>query len=316
MSSTVAGSKLSRKAKNRPFPLGVGLLVAGGLAPLFVATSTPASELEITVGDGHVAVTARGVTAQAVLDEIAAAGDLRLIQDQAVDSIVDLDTGPVHLGRIVAELLPGRSYQLHDAAGTEAAGGTGPPRYTLWIFPDNATLASSQTVSLEAMLLFGDRREKADAVRKLRGLRGDDAVQALCIALADPDTTVRDAALEALARIGTDASLAAIASLQGQPDPQLRVRAADALSRTRSESALRYLELGLQDPDPNVRIAVVDGLAAVPHARSKALIRRALEDPHVLVREHATDALEDLAATLAYRDYRDARSGQSRGTPQ
>lgn len=315
MTSTAAALKLKTSRKTtRPIPLGVGLLIIGSLAPLFGAASETAPAAEVRLGDGLVAVTARGVAAQAVLDELAATGELRLIQDQAVDSIVDLETGPAPLARIIDALLPGRSYQLHDTAGAGNAGAPGPPRYTLWIFPEHESRAPAQTVSLEAVLLFGDSREKADAVRQLRALGGDDATRALCIALADPDTTIRDSALEALARIGTDASLAAIASLQGHGDPQLRSKAADALSRSRSESALSYLELGLADPDPNVRIAIVDALAALPHARSETLIRRALQDPHVLVREHAADALEELMAALAYRDYREASTTQSPGS--
>lgn len=304
--------KTSRKT-NRPVPLGAGLLIIGGFAPLFGAASQTTPPLAVTLGDGLVAVSARGVAAQAVLDEIAATGELRLIQDQAVDSIVDLETGPAPLARIVHELLPGRSYQLLEADADENDGEAGLPRYTLWIFPANDTLAPAQTVSLEAVLLFGDWREKADAVRQLRMLGSVEAVETLCIALADPDANVRDPAFEALAGIGTDASLAAIASLQGHRDPQLRIKVADALSRTHSESALRYLELALRDPDPNVRVAAVDALAAVPHARSGALLRRALEDSNVLVREHAADALEDLGAALAYRDYREAGTTHTRG---
>ena len=61
---------------------------------------------------------------------------------------------------------------------------------------------------LETLLLQGSVGQKRAAIRELRALGGVDAVNALSFALADEDSRVTEAAIEALAGIGSDDALA------------------------------------------------------------------------------------------------------------
>lgn len=161
----------------------------------------------------------------------------------------------------------------------------------------------ARVVYLETLLLEGDLGQRRQAIRDLEAL-GDrlghrlddsDAVAALSIALADEDKRVVTAALEALARVGTDDALAAIASAQLDSDPRIRSGAAEAFGSADSYSSVDYLNLALRDDDPGVREAAIESLADLGDSRSINIIGEALRDADPAVRERAAELLDEMS---------------------
>ncbi|HEX4620936.1 MAG TPA: HEAT repeat domain-containing protein, partial [Myxococcaceae bacterium] len=86
------------------------------------------------------------------------------------------------------------------------------------------------------------------------------ALSALLHALADRGQTgARNAAAEALARMGNDAA-PSLVSLLGHADPDQRKFAADILALIRAPSAEPGLIAALEDPDANVRVSAAEAL--------------------------------------------------------
>lgn len=147
---------------------------------------------------------------------------------------------------------------------------------------------------LEAVVIQGTVGERKVAVRELRHLASDEAIEILSIALADPDHRVRKAALEALSSIGGDEALAAIAAVTGDDDPIARAQAAEALANAGGYSATRYLEMALHDEDARVRAAAIDAVGDLNSSESVNIISIALRDSDPEVRARAAELLDEL----------------------
>lgn len=155
---------------------------------------------------------------------------------------------------------------------------------------------------LEAVLLDGTVGEKKAAIRELRNLGNEDAVASLSVALSDPDSRIRDDALEALSAIGTDEALGAIASRAVDTEPGSRADAAEALANSDNRYALNYLEILLKDEDPRVRMVAIESLADIREDRAVTLISRALRDPDPEVRERASEVLDEFSDETLFHD--------------
>lgn len=258
-------------------------------------------------------VTAEGrdVPLQAAIDELSAKAGLRLIQHVALESHVSIAVEGKPLDALLDELLEDYSYQLYQApADTGEAHFIAAAPGTLWIFSEGESGAPAATVFFEAVLYFGTLAEKKEAIRQLKRMATEAAVQSLSLALHDTEPRVRDAALEALSSIGSDEALAAIASTTQDSDPWVRGEAINALTSGDAESAMQYLRLAMDDPDPRVRMSVVDAVADIPSEHATTVISRALEDPDQRVRERALDALEEVQATIAFDALMKARGSK------
>lgn len=304
-----------KKTTRRPrtgFPLGAGLLILGSLA---LPLPAPAGEgAVVSVEDGLVTLRAHDLPRADVVASLAREANLRLVSHAELEGKLTamLETQPLAL--VLTEILGDASYQLlyrtPPSATLRGAAGT------LWIFSAGRDGAARRTIGLESRLLHGDPAAKKAAIRTLREHGDAAAVQVLSLALGDADQRIRDTALDALARIGSDASLAAIASLATVDHYWTRIEAASALSQADSLSAVEHLAIALSDPDPRVRMAVLEALADIPRPDSVAVIRRARLDPDPEVRSFAGEALDDAHAAIALAVGRQAFSpampGESR----
>jgi len=277
----------------------VRVFAAGLLASLAALVDSPAIAAEaVDVRCRHdvVQVDAADADTQAIVEAIAAACGLRYIGHAPVDGTTTLVTDDVSLSEVLERLLTDDSYQLLLA---EPAGSG--PRGTLWVFADGETLPAEAAILFETAMLQGTVAQRRQAVRDLRRHGSDDAVNLLALALVDPDRRIRDAAMEALAAIGSDAAVAALASAGSSLSAPDRAEAADMLAMTDAPLAIDYLEVALRDPDPAVRAAVLESLADVPDERGLPLVRAALEDPSVEVRQAALEVLEALDDERQFR---------------
>ena len=304
MGLTVAARRLKRKKTIRQIlvsPLWAGLLLLGGPAHSSASAAADAAVLSLELASGQVSLSARDARLQQVVDEVVALTGLRLIQNVELEDDVTLmvDEQPLH--EFLSILLDDYSYQLFQAAeDISGAQSFQPVPGTLWIFSAGHSPPPGATAFLEAVLHFGSFTEKKEAIRELRRLGTDAAIETLGLALQDPDKRLRDAALDALSAIGSDGALAAIASTAFGGDLKARSEAINALSSGNAASALRYLELAMADPDPRVRMSVIDACADIPGEYAAMAISRALEDPDQDVREHALDALDEVRASTAF----------------
>lgn len=285
-------------------PLWAGLLLLGGLAPPFATQAEVANGFALRISNGLASLSAEHVSLQQIIEEVVVQADLRLIQHGSIEGAVTVTLPKQPLDEFLNELLKDQSYQLFQAAvDADEANSLGPVPGTLWIFSSGQAPAPAATVFLEAVLYFGSVAEKKEAIRELRRLGSDVAVETLSLALQDADKRIRDAALDALAAIaatGSDAALAAIASTSFDNDLRARDEAVNAMSSGNAASALRYLDLAMADPDPRVRMSVIDAYADIPDEYAAMAISRALADPDPDVREHALNALDEVKATTAF----------------
>jgi HEAT repeat protein len=208
---------------------------------------------------------------------------LRLVEQVELDQQVTLDIDRQPLPDALAVLLENDSYTLFQAIPSTDNDADVIPG-TLWVFSEGTSLAPAATVFYEAVLYL----------------------QALSLALGDEDARIRDTALSALSRIGSDEALAAIASAAQDSDPRVRGNAAAALASGDSETSAQYLAMALDDPDSRVRMAVIESLAdvpfgAVPSELAVATLSRALEDEDPEVRMSAVDAMEEIGGNVAYQ---------------
>jgi hypothetical protein len=200
--------------RNILFPLWAGLLVISGLAPPFVGATESTVAMSVSFENGLVSVSASSVPVRDVIEAIADQAGLRLVEQVELDQQVTLDIDRQPLPDALAVLLENDSYTLFQAIPSTDNDADVIPG-TLWVFSEGTSLAPAATVFYEAVLYQGTYREKKEAIRELRRLGTPAAVQALSLALGDEDARIRDTALSALSRIGSDEALAAIASAAG-----------------------------------------------------------------------------------------------------
>lgn len=106
---------------------------------------------------------------------------------------------------------------------------------------------------------FGAVREITVALQRIKA----PAIAPLLPALASNEVEVRAAATEALANIGTPASVVPLAGMLKDPDVAIRRMAADALVSLADSRVLPQLVAALNDPDWRVYYAARDALANV-----------------------------------------------------
>ncbi len=190
--------------------------------------------------------------------------------------------------RLIAHLSDARPEV--KAAAAEALGNIGDPSAA---GPLVATLINNR---------HGAVREIVIALEKI----GAPAIQPLTAALKHPEAEVRKAATEAIATIGTPASVVPLASMLNDPDVTIRRIAADALTSLADARVVPQLIAALNDPDWHVYYAARDALVNVGAAAVPALIN-ALASPNPRVAHMAEQALSrigkpavaQLAAALA-----------------
>ncbi|MGI9270998.1 MAG: HEAT repeat domain-containing protein [Woeseiaceae bacterium] len=270
------------------------LLLISSLVPFLAFAAAGRGQVDVEFENSLVTISAYDAPVVDVLQQIAAKGDLRIVQHVMLTGAVSLQLEAVPLSTALDQILINESYQLYQGVAD------GPVPGTLWIFADGAEAVSAAGVFFEAVILYGTIAEKKEAIRELRRLGTADGVAILSLALGDGDARVRKAAIEALSSIGSDDALAAVASATADADPWLRGQAVNALSAGDSESAMQYLRLAFTDPDPNVRLAVIEAFADNPNNQSVTMLSVALRDEDPMVRMYAVDALEEIGGEVAF----------------
>ncbi|MFE1600475.1 HEAT repeat domain-containing protein [Methylobacterium sp. ID0610] len=144
-----------------------------------------------------------------------------------------------------------------------------------------------------AALAEGRASARRDAARRLAA--DPQAVAPLAERLAvEGDTSVREAILGALARIGSPEAVAHLVGLLDSEDVWLRNAAIEVLQDL-DGAVLDALAASLSHPASDRRIFAVNVLAALRHPAAGDLALRALaEDPHVNVCAAALDVLAEI----------------------
>lgn len=275
-------------------PRWAGLLLCGSLA----LSLAGAQAADVSVGpNGLVSVAADDEPLQAVIEALAEATGLRLVQEVAFERRVTARLEARPLSEVLENLLNhGDSFQLFIAAADD--GGTVPA--TLWVFEEGEG-DQLVTAFAETALLRGGVADRKAAVRTLADIGTADAVAALAVGFADEDVRVRRAVAEALAGIGSDDALAVLASGMAADDAVTRVEAALSIGEAGGASAGPYLDLALANDDARIRSAAVTALGDMPDADSRHRLRGALSDPDPDVRERALYLIEDLDDEAMFR---------------
>ena len=160
-----------------------------------------------------------------------------------------------------------------------------------------------------------DGHQRALAARAVASISADGARKLLGSVLADPDPSVRAAAVSLLARPASG-RVALYKWLPFLHDPEIEVRAAAAAALVRccGDKALDQLVLVWKEPDPQVAVAVANELGRMNSAPSEVFLNRLAKRRDPAVREATAEAL--LARrTLAGHAPAAAKSNVPAGAP-
>jgi len=119
-------------------------------------------------------------------------------------------------------------------------------------------------------------------------------VGALSEAIKDPDAEVRQAALQAIARLRDPATFNVLATALRDKEPEVRQQAAHALGQLGDRRALEALAGAIDDTDAEVRQQAIFALGQLGDPSSGDLLLKALKDADEEVRQHAAFALGQL----------------------
>lgn len=111
-------------------------------------------------------------------------------------------------------------------------------------------------------------------------------------ALADRRPEIVAAAVEALSTVGDTSCSAQIAQLAADPDPTVRAAALRFMAAERHPDAVRVLRGALGDCDLYVRANAVESLVELVGLEAEPWVSPLAHDPARLVRETVADALE------------------------
>lgn len=123
-----------------------------------------------------------------------------------------------------------------------------------------------------------DPTERAEALSGFRGVDASDAEAPLAVAMADPDATVRAAAVEVAGQIGAIGLVDALVERLADRRALVRAAACEALGALRARDARDPIARALGDRDASVRRAAVSALAALGGADSLVAITEAVND--------------------------------------
>ena len=138
-----------------------------------------------------------------------------------------------------------------------------------------------------------DARQRALAARAVASISADGARKLLGSVLADPDASVRAAAISLLARPASGRT-ALFKWLPYLHDPEIEVRAAAAAALVRccGDTALDQLVLVWKEPYPQIAVAVANELGRMSSAPSEAFLTRLAKKRDPAVREATEEALQ------------------------
>ena len=101
------------------------------------------------------------------------------------------------------------------------------------------------------------------ALRRIDGDEGELVIREVLDRLDDPEAEIREEAVRALARIGSEEARLALEARLADPGSDLRVEAARAIGRLGDLDSLPALESALRDGDPVLRAACAGAIASL-----------------------------------------------------
>lgn len=233
-------------------------LLAGLALFVTVAAAEARGVLAVECNDGQVSVHASAVPANRILGEIGRRCDVRIVLHESLDERVSLAIDGMTLPRAVKRILRGRSFMLRFAQPSLGAGNW------LWVFADTPSGSRREEIVLpaapvpvvdaqETIYLLGDEPNQ----RSMRLLRE---------ALADPDRSIREAAVETLGEIGGGEAALAVSAALNDPDVDIRESAVDALGSIGGDTATQLLHQMTADRHSLIREAAADNLEELTNA--------------------------------------------------
>lgn len=139
------------------------------------------------------------------------------------------------------------------------------------------------------------RQAAADALGRI----GDPlAIPALVASLDDPEADVRSAALDALSQFERGVPAAPIRTLLTFGDPEVRARAASMLGQMRDRESVAAIGRLVRDSDADVRREAIHALAEIRDPAGVPPVLAALTDVDADVRSHAVEAMNELGGSI------------------
>ena len=246
-----------------------------------------------------------------LLEEIAEQSGLTLLLLEPVKAPISIEFDRLSLESALHRILGGRGFALTYAQsdGRERPQGAPKPK-VLWVFAKREKLpatgapygeqsvqaASHPEVAPEdstakTLLTSSDPWEREDAAEALGDRRQPEAIEVLGLALQDENEEVREAAIHALIRIGSDHAARTIAVALRDRDVSVRKEAIEALGKIGGGDAIQALGSMLRDEDPWLREETVEALGKIGGESAITLLQQALHDEDRFVRESAAEAL-------------------------
>ncbi len=158
-------------------------------------------------------------------------------------------------------------------------------------FQKAAAMGAVGLEPLSTVLRSEDPFERQAAVEALARLGDARAVKPLLAALSDPASHVRNAAVEALARTGDSRMLESVMPALKDEDRHVRATAAEALGRLGGVGAVDPLQNALRDDWWDVRASAAEALGRIGDSRAVSALVSTLSDPDHDVRRCAVEAL-------------------------
>ncbi len=157
--------------------------------------------------------------------------------------------------------------------------------------PESAAPNAKLTAKLTPLLKHEDTTVRYMAAKALEIWACEDAVPALLEALQDELPTVRNLAMDTLARLQTESAIEPIA--RRLADKNDRFRATEALKKFGSAAEDATLQQ-LDDAEWMTRLQAVRVLQEIGTAKSRPALTKALNDEQALIRNEAQKALDAL----------------------
>jgi hypothetical protein len=135
--------------------------------------------------------------------------------------------------------------------------------------------------------------DRFEAISTLGASR--DAMTGMTLAglLHDPDSAIRESAVESLASLGTQGAVQALGYALTDEDPLVRLSALEFLAEIGTRDALQALVVTLGDPDTDLRLAAVYELADAEGEAAPELLQQFLSDANPAVKNAAVELLND-----------------------
>lgn len=146
-----------------------------------------------------------------------------------------------------------------------------------------AQLPNPAAVAAKLVEVLSDRDQTGarNAAAEALGRMGEAAVPALLALLEHDGADQRRFAAEILAVVGSRTAEGPLVAALDDVDPNVRVAAAEALGKVGGDEAASALELALERPDALLRLSAMDALARLGRAPPLPVLVALLEEPKV-----------------------------------